>query len=179
MHACVLHDYRDAGKRAQLALLQRIGRNPVTCRVKQKDQYGRKVSVCYDKSGQDLNAWMAANGEAVAYREYSKDYAAASDQAKAGKKVRVALEQPPSVMLVRLLDGHRAHLRSVAPGLCNVRSWSVRYRKRLERRLNALRSYAGHLERVIRVPGRLAQGQQAEQEPEAHGDCRWLFAECC
>ena len=97
---------------------------------------------------------------------------------KQGGRCVWQLDQPP-FMLVPLLDGHRAHLCSVAPGLCNVRSRISRYRKRLERQLNALRSYAGHLERVIRVPGRLAQGQQAEQEPEAHGDRRWLIVECC
>ena len=41
--------------------------------MKNKDQYGRSVAVC-KAGGEDLNKWMVANGYAVAYSEYSKDY---------------------------------------------------------------------------------------------------------
>lgn len=74
--------------------MKKIAARPVTCDVKNKDMYGRAVSVCYVDGGpgrgrEDLNAWLVAQGDAVAYAQYSKDYVPLEQQAKADRKVRV------------------------------------------------------------------------------------------
>ena len=76
-----------AGIESQQALQKRIGGGSVRCDIKNRDQYGRAVAVCFGKGSEDLNAWMAANGEAVAYTEYSKDYVSAADDARLSRKV--------------------------------------------------------------------------------------------
>ena len=76
------------GSDAQRALQQHIGSRKIACDVQNTDQYGRKVSICYGTKGEDLNEWMVANGEAVAYREYSKAYTRAEDAARKAKKVQ-------------------------------------------------------------------------------------------
>jgi endonuclease YncB( thermonuclease family) len=70
------------GQRAALELADRIGRAPVTCRRTDTDSYGRMVAVCL-RGDKDLNAWMVAQGWAVAYRRYSRAYVAHENQAKA------------------------------------------------------------------------------------------------
>jgi endonuclease YncB( thermonuclease family) len=72
------------GQQAALALSDRIGRATVMCEQKDIDRYGRVVAVC-SAEGRDLNAWMVEAGWAMAYRRYSKDYAAVEDAARAGK----------------------------------------------------------------------------------------------
>ncbi|KAG2425381.1 hypothetical protein HXX76_013795 [Chlamydomonas incerta] len=67
------------------ALDKKIGKAPVACEVKDKDQYGRNVSVCRLGS-EDLNGWLVNNGYAVSYRQYSKDYIPAEDAAHAARK---------------------------------------------------------------------------------------------
>ena len=76
-------DWR-CGQRAALALSDRIGRRPVSCEVKDTDRYGRSVAAC-SAGGESLNAWMVANGWAMAYRQYSKDYVDAEATARAGR----------------------------------------------------------------------------------------------
>jgi len=77
---------------AKDALAQKIGTRDVQCSLKNKDQYGRNVAVCSaqpqlpGQQPEELNKWLVENGYAVAYREYSKDYIAYEDQAKAAKK---------------------------------------------------------------------------------------------
>lgn len=61
------------GQKAALALADKIGRAPVRCEGEERDRYGRLIGTCYS-DGEDLNAWMVANGWAVAYRRYSRDY---------------------------------------------------------------------------------------------------------
>jgi endonuclease YncB( thermonuclease family) len=61
------------GQKAALALDRRIGNGPVRCTWSEKDRYGRLIGTCY-RQGRDLNAWMVANGWAMAYRRYSRDY---------------------------------------------------------------------------------------------------------
>jgi endonuclease YncB( thermonuclease family) len=70
------------GQQAALELADRIGRAPVTCRRTDTDAYDRMVAVCF-KGDEDLNAWMVAQGWAVAYRRYSHAYVAHEDRAKA------------------------------------------------------------------------------------------------
>lgn len=48
------------------------------------DRYGRIVSVCH-AHGEDLNGWMVANGWAMAYRDYSRDYVQQEQSAAAAK----------------------------------------------------------------------------------------------
>ena len=77
-------DYR-CGQQAALALADRIGEAPVACEPKDTDRYGRTVAVCR-KGDEDLNAWMVAQGHAIAYRRYSTDYVAQEGQARAAKR---------------------------------------------------------------------------------------------
>ena len=69
------------GQKAALALSDRIGRSPVFCEGLDTDRYGRIVSRCF-VAGADINAWLVADGWAVAYRRYSKDYVAQEADAK-------------------------------------------------------------------------------------------------
>ncbi len=71
----------NCGKDASFALADRIGRTPVFCNVRDIDRYGRLVAVC-SQDGEDLNAWMVANGWAVAYRRYGRDYVKQEDRAR-------------------------------------------------------------------------------------------------
>lgn len=73
------------GQRAALALADEIGNQVVNCQVKDRDRYGRVVAVCL-AGGEDINAWMVANGWALAYRNYSHDYVSQEERA-AGSKI--------------------------------------------------------------------------------------------
>jgi len=53
------------GQQAALALSDRIGRRSVSCVARDTDRYGRIIAVC-SQDGIDLNAWMVAEGWAVA-----------------------------------------------------------------------------------------------------------------
>jgi endonuclease YncB( thermonuclease family) len=61
------------GQQAALALSDFIGRSPVACQEQGIDRYGRMIGVCSVR-GEDIEAWMVANGWALAYRKYSLDY---------------------------------------------------------------------------------------------------------
>ncbi|GFH07878.1 high light-induced nuclease, partial [Haematococcus lacustris] len=64
---------------AKDALTQKIGNQPVSCKVRERDQYGRGVAVCSLAPGgvmgmvsggagaEELNSWLVKNGLAVAY----------------------------------------------------------------------------------------------------------------
>lgn len=67
------------GQQAALALSDRIGRSIVRCDP--RDRYGRIIAICF-KGTEDLNRWMVAAGWAVAYRQYSLDYAGDEDSAR-------------------------------------------------------------------------------------------------
>lgn len=87
-------DWR-CGQRAANALSDRIARRPVSCEVKDTDRYGRSVAAC-SAGGENLNAWMAANGWAMAYRQYSKDYVDAEAAARAARiGIWAGTFQPP------------------------------------------------------------------------------------
>ena len=62
-----------------------IGSTPVSCDPRDTDKYRRTVAVCR-KSAEDLNGWMVAQGQAVAYRRYSMDYVNAEMAAKIIKR---------------------------------------------------------------------------------------------
>jgi endonuclease YncB( thermonuclease family) len=75
------------GQQAALALSDRIGRRSVSCVARDTDRYGRTIAVC-SQNGIDLNAWMDAEGWAVAYRRYSLDYVSADTEARsAGRNI--------------------------------------------------------------------------------------------
>jgi len=71
----------NCGRASAIALADRIGRSPVSCDVRDVDRYGRLVAVCR-KDGEDLNAWLVANGWAVAYRHYGRDYVSQENAAR-------------------------------------------------------------------------------------------------
>ncbi|WP_299756248.1 thermonuclease family protein [uncultured Boseongicola sp.] len=73
------------GQQAALALSDRIGRQQVSCRVRDTDRYGRAIAVCV-QDGSDLNEWMVQQGWAVAYRRYSRDYIPAEEDARRSRR---------------------------------------------------------------------------------------------
>ena len=61
------------GQRAARALAGQIGGRTVACNERDRDRYGRIVAVCR-YGGRDVNAWLVAQGWALAYRRYSRAY---------------------------------------------------------------------------------------------------------
>lgn len=83
------------GQKAALALSDKIGSRPVKCTWKEKGKYGRAIGTCFVK-GENLNAWLAENGWAMAYRKYSKDYVPHEERAHAaGKNIWDGTFTPP------------------------------------------------------------------------------------
>lgn len=70
------------GVEARNALRAYVGGATVTCTPLDIDQYRRLVARCISR-GEDLNRWMVANGWAVAYREFSREYVPDEEQARA------------------------------------------------------------------------------------------------
>lgn len=82
---CVIKEKKDrCGQSAALALSDKIGNSTVSCDPRDKDRYGRVVAVC-SANNEDLNAWMVAQGWAMAYRKYSTDYVKQEERASAAK----------------------------------------------------------------------------------------------
>ena len=77
-------EYR-CGQEATLALADKIGQRPVSCIGKDTDRYGRVVAVCW-LAAEDLSAWMAWEGKALAYRKYSRDYVIHEDAARQARR---------------------------------------------------------------------------------------------
>lgn len=73
------------GQRAALALDELIARRTVRCEKKDKDRYGRIVAVCR-LGTTDINGWMVAQGHALAYRSYSKDYVMEEEAARRARR---------------------------------------------------------------------------------------------
>ena len=69
------------GRRAAMALADRVGTRTVRCAQQGKDRYRRLIAVCR-AGGEDLSAWMVEEGWAMAYRRYSKSYVTAEDEAR-------------------------------------------------------------------------------------------------
>jgi endonuclease YncB( thermonuclease family) len=72
------------GQKAAQALDYRISDGVVTCEPKDRDRYGRIVAVCR-AYGEDLSAWMAGLGWALAFRRYSMQYVPAEKLAERRK----------------------------------------------------------------------------------------------
>jgi endonuclease YncB( thermonuclease family) len=72
------------GQIAANALDLWINSNPVTCAIEDKDRYGRSLGQCSVR-GESVQEWLVANGHALAYRSYSKQYVPAEEKAHAEK----------------------------------------------------------------------------------------------
>lgn len=73
------------GRDAAFALADHIGSRPVRCETRDMDRYGRFVARC-EQNGEDIGAWMVRSGWAVAYRQYSQDYAPEEREARAARR---------------------------------------------------------------------------------------------
>lgn len=73
------------GQKSAFALADFIGRAVVSCDPKGRDHYKRVIAVCF-KGTTNLNAWMVAQGWAVAYRKYGIDYIAHEDEARHARR---------------------------------------------------------------------------------------------
>ncbi|MGV3590817.1 MAG: thermonuclease family protein [Gammaproteobacteria bacterium] len=83
------------GTAALDALANRIGKRRIDCEQRDVDVYRRSVAVCR-LDGEDLNAWLVAEGWAVAYREFSIDYVDEEEAARA-RRVNIwngSVQQP-------------------------------------------------------------------------------------
>jgi endonuclease YncB( thermonuclease family) len=72
-------EYR-CGQHAALALAAKIKAQTVECQPKTNDRHGRDVAKCL-VGGEDLSAWMVAQGWALAYRYFSTDYVREEERA--------------------------------------------------------------------------------------------------
>ena len=72
------------GAAASEALEDKLDNRRITCEQKDIDIYRRTVAVCR-LDGEDLSAWLVASGWAMAYREFSQDYADAEATAREGR----------------------------------------------------------------------------------------------
>ena len=57
----------------------------MSCTGSDTDRYGRTIGVC-SAAGRDLNAWLVANGWALAYRRFSEDYAGEEEEARSKRR---------------------------------------------------------------------------------------------
>ncbi|MDE2792146.1 MAG: thermonuclease family protein [Paracoccaceae bacterium] len=71
--------------RGHPGLKDRIGGQPVACEERERDRYGRMVAVCRVR-GEDINAWMVAEGWVLAYRTYSHAYVDQETVARTAKR---------------------------------------------------------------------------------------------
>ncbi len=79
-------NYR-CGQIGSIALADYINRSqPIRCDYKDTDRYDRFVGQCFTAAGNDIADWLARQGHALDYRQYSKGkYAGPEAQAKANK----------------------------------------------------------------------------------------------
>ena len=73
----------NCGAAATEALLSRA--DGMSCAGNETDAFGRTIGTC-SSDGQDLNAWLVANGWALAYRRYSEDYVDEEKHARANRR---------------------------------------------------------------------------------------------
>jgi endonuclease YncB( thermonuclease family) len=73
------------GQKAAFALADKIQRKPVRCLQRDTDRFERMVAVCWAAS-EDLNGWMFLQGQAIAYRKYSRDYVTVHEDAHHNKR---------------------------------------------------------------------------------------------
>jgi endonuclease YncB( thermonuclease family) len=108
------------GHRAAFALSDKVGRQTVECRPRDKERFG--LTVCF-VGGADINAWMVAEGWALAYRQYSNDYVdqertAANSNAGYGDAIRLKrLGSGGAVVLPNAYQQKAGH-HPVDPQIC-------------------------------------------------------------
>ena len=73
----------DCGAAATEALMSRAA--GMGCTGSDTDRFGRVLGVC-SSGGDDLNAWLVANGWALAYRQFADDYVSEEEQARSNKR---------------------------------------------------------------------------------------------
>ena len=73
----------DCGAAATEELLSRA--EGMTCEGSETDRYGRVIGVC-SSGGDDLNAWLVAQGWALAYTQYAVDYVDQEEQARSSRR---------------------------------------------------------------------------------------------
>ena len=107
------------GREATRALAGRIGGRSVSCQERDRDRYGRIVAVC-SASGTDLNAWMATEGWAFAYRRYSNAYVAEESGARTARRGvwRGDVIPPWDWRKAKRLGGMRTTTRQENSGRC-------------------------------------------------------------
>ena len=76
-------DY-SCGVMAKKKLVDKINNSKIKCISSSKDRYKRFLATCF-KDKINLNKWMVRNGNAVAYKRYSKDYVRDEAYAKENK----------------------------------------------------------------------------------------------
>ena len=69
------------GQMAAKQMFSYVSGKTVNCEVIDKDRYGRVIASCF-VDGADINELLVKDGWALAYRQYSSDYASTEDQAK-------------------------------------------------------------------------------------------------
>ena len=69
---------------AKKKLIDKISNSKIKCITSSKDRYKRFLATCF-KGKINLNKWMVRNGNAVAYKRYSKDYVKDEAYAKENK----------------------------------------------------------------------------------------------
>ena len=83
-HASSIGAAWPCGQLATDALAAFISGEPVSCRARGEDRYGRTVAACTVR-GEDIGAWLVRSGWALAYRLYSLDYADEETAAQANR----------------------------------------------------------------------------------------------
>lgn len=71
------------GEAARAAMARIVGNGAVTCEYIGVDRYGRRVVRCAGADGRDIAAALVGQGWAMAYRQYSMDYVAQEETARA------------------------------------------------------------------------------------------------
>ncbi len=105
------------GQQAALALDERVAGRPVVCTEKDRDRYGRIVAVC--RAGDlDLNAWLVAEGWALAYRRYSTDYL---DEEATASTARKGIWRGTFVPPWDWRRGRRLEVTADKPGDCRIK----------------------------------------------------------
>ena len=72
------------GLTAKIKLIEKVDNSKIKCIASSKDRYKRFLATCF-KGKINLNKWMVRNGNAVAYKRYSKDYVKDEAYAKENK----------------------------------------------------------------------------------------------
>jgi endonuclease YncB( thermonuclease family) len=73
------------GQRAAFALADWLGSSPIRCQVDSRDRYRRLIAHCF-KGEASVNAWLVANGHAIAYRRYGTRYVPEEVEARRSRR---------------------------------------------------------------------------------------------